>query len=74
MYFNTETQTRVLQRFHFALKDNRYIFLGKRQNVVYPLEPLCACGTAATHFTKVSQAMGRDPLLARQVTPEATNS
>ncbi len=31
MYFNTETQGKVLARFHFALKDTGYIFLGRAE-------------------------------------------
>ena len=31
MYFNAETQTRILARFHFALKDDGILFLGKAE-------------------------------------------
>ena len=31
MYFNAETQTRILARFHFALNENSYLFLGKAE-------------------------------------------
>ena len=31
MYFNVETQSQVIDRFHFALKDNAYLFLGKAE-------------------------------------------
>jgi two-component system CheB/CheR fusion protein len=31
MYFNSETQGRVLSRFHFALKDGGYLFLGRAE-------------------------------------------
>lgn len=31
MYFNAETQARILSRFHFALKDTGYMFLGKAE-------------------------------------------
>jgi two-component system CheB/CheR fusion protein len=31
MYFNAETQTRILDRFHFALKDSGVLFLGKAE-------------------------------------------
>jgi two-component system, chemotaxis family, CheB/CheR fusion protein len=31
MYFNAETQTRILTRFHFALGDHGYLFLGKAE-------------------------------------------
>lgn len=31
MYFNTETQAKILDRFHFALNDNGFLFLGKAE-------------------------------------------
>jgi two-component system CheB/CheR fusion protein len=31
MYFNAETQAQVLSRFHFALRDSGYLFLGKAE-------------------------------------------
>lgn len=31
MYFNTETQARILDRFHFALHDSGFLFLGKAE-------------------------------------------
>jgi two-component system CheB/CheR fusion protein len=31
MYFNAEVQARVLTRFHYALNDNGYLFLGKAE-------------------------------------------
>ncbi len=31
MYFNAETQARILARFHFALRDNGFLFLGKAE-------------------------------------------
>ncbi len=31
MYFNREAQTRILNRFHFALNDKGYLFLGKAE-------------------------------------------
>src|SRR5512138_2980573 len=31
MYFNAETQAQVLSRFHFALNDNGFLFLGKAE-------------------------------------------
>ena len=32
MYFNAETQARILARFHFALHRNGYLFLGRAEN------------------------------------------
>lgn len=31
MYFNSETQVKILNRFHFALKNSGYLFLGKAE-------------------------------------------
>ncbi len=31
MYFNVETQAQVIERFHFALRDGGYLFLGKAE-------------------------------------------
>lgn len=31
MYFNAETQAKILNRFHFALKDGGFLFLGKAE-------------------------------------------
>jgi two-component system, chemotaxis family, CheB/CheR fusion protein len=31
MYFNVETQSRILTRFHFALRDGGFLFLGKAE-------------------------------------------
>ena len=44
MYFNAETQARILARFHFALNDDGFLFLGKAEmlltqgNLFTPLE------------------------------------
>ena len=34
MYFNAETQVRILGRFHFALRDSGYLFLGKAETLM----------------------------------------
>lgn len=34
MYFNAETQERVIQRFHFALNDGGFLFLGKAETML----------------------------------------
>jgi two-component system, chemotaxis family, CheB/CheR fusion protein len=31
MYFNVETQAQVIDRFHFALREGSYLFLGKAE-------------------------------------------
>lgn len=35
MYFNAETQARILARFHFALRDNGFLFLGKAEMLTH---------------------------------------
>ena len=34
MYFNAETQGRILDRFHFALNEGGYLFLGKAEMLI----------------------------------------
>jgi two-component system, chemotaxis family, CheB/CheR fusion protein len=34
MYFNSETQTRILDRFHYALNDRGFLFLGKAETLM----------------------------------------
>ena len=34
MYFNAETQARILGRFHFALHDGGLLFLGKTEMLI----------------------------------------
>jgi two-component system CheB/CheR fusion protein len=34
MYFNAETQARILNRFHFALNDTGYLFLGRAETLM----------------------------------------
>ncbi|MTJ11002.1 CheR family methyltransferase [Anabaena sp. UHCC 0204] len=34
MYFNSETQGQIINRFHFAINDNGYLFLGKAEILV----------------------------------------
>ncbi len=34
MYFNAETQARILGRFHFALNDSGYLFLGRAETLM----------------------------------------
>jgi len=31
MYFNVETQSHVIDRFHFALRESAFLFLGKAE-------------------------------------------
>jgi two-component system, chemotaxis family, CheB/CheR fusion protein len=64
MYFNSETQARILARFHFALNENGYLFLGRAElllthsNLFTPLDLKCRI------FSKVPHVNMRDRLLA----------
>lgn len=63
MYFNGETQGRILGRFHFALRDQGFLFLGKAEmllshaNMFSPVQLKCRI------FSKVPKANGRDRIL-----------
>lgn len=64
MYFNAETQSRILTRFHFALRDGGFLFLGKaemlltRTNIFTPVQLKCRI------FSKVAELNLRDQLLS----------
>jgi two-component system, chemotaxis family, CheB/CheR fusion protein len=64
MYFNSEMQARILARFHFALNDKGYLFLGRAElllthsNLFTPLDLKCRI------FSKVPHVNMRDRLLA----------
>jgi len=75
MYFNTETQNHVLQRFYFSLKDNSYLFLGKAEMLFNRTNLFTPINLKQRIFAKVPQATGRDSLLFRRMNPEeAANS
>ncbi|HMK51034.1 MAG TPA: CheR family methyltransferase [Thermodesulfobacteriota bacterium] len=63
MYFNAEIQARILARFHFALNDPGYLFLGRAEmllthtNIFTPVELKCRI------FSKVPKMQMRDRLL-----------
>lgn len=62
IYFNSEAQTRLLSRFHFALNDSGYLFMGKAEilfthtTLFSPIELKCRI------FSKVMQGNLRDRL------------
>jgi two-component system, chemotaxis family, CheB/CheR fusion protein len=57
MYFNAETQGRVLSRFHFALNDSGFLFLGKAEmllthaNLFTPVQLKCRIFAKVPHAT-----------------------
>ena len=68
MYFNAETQAQVLQRLHFALSDDGYLFLGKAEMLFAHAHLFTALDLKRRIFSKVVRgiagASGRDRLLA----------
>jgi two-component system CheB/CheR fusion protein len=62
MYFNGEAQGKVLARFHFALRDEGFLFLGKaemlltRRNLFLPLDPRARIFTKSTQVSQRSRA------------------
>ena len=56
MYFNAETQSQILKRFHFALKDTGYLFLGKSEMLLTYGELFRPTSIKWRIFTKVPRA------------------
>ncbi|MEH2358027.1 CheR family methyltransferase [Nostoc sp.] len=63
MYFNSETQGRILARFHFALNDHGYLFLGKAEMLLMHSNLFTPLDLKNRIFTKVSTVNLRDRLL-----------
>ncbi|WP_242026772.1 PAS domain-containing protein [Phormidium tenue] len=63
MYFNAETQGRILTRFHFGLSDNGYLFLGKAEMLLTHSNLFSPVQLKGRVFTKVPRLTGRDRLL-----------
>jgi len=63
MYFNAETQARILARFHFALSDTGRIFLGKAEMLLTRTNLFTPLHLKHRVFTKVLKPALRDRLL-----------
>jgi two-component system, chemotaxis family, CheB/CheR fusion protein len=55
MYFDTPTQTRVLENFHFALRDGGYLFLGKSEALAARSELFVPVDLKRRVFAKASR-------------------
>ncbi len=75
MYFNAETQAKILARFHFALSDSGHLFLGRAELLLTHSNLFTPVNLKCRIFTKVSKANIRDKLmvLAQAGDYEATN-
>ena len=63
IYFNAETQARILARFHFGLMNQGYVFLGKSEMLLTHSRLFHAVDVRARIFQKLSKASLRDRLL-----------
>ena len=63
MYFDAETQARVLARFHFALNDNGYLFLGRAETMLSHMSTFAPVDLKRRVFLKVARPTVRDRLL-----------
>jgi two-component system CheB/CheR fusion protein len=64
MYFNSETQALILARFHFALGENGYLFLGRAELLLTHGHLFTPLDLKFRTFSKVSHVNTRDRLLA----------
>ncbi len=60
MYFNTEAQTRILKRFHFALADGGVLFLGKAEMLFAHTSLFAPIDLRSRIFRKVAKYNWRD--------------
>ncbi len=73
MYFDAETQSKVLARFHFALNDGGHLFLGRAESMLSHLSTFAPVDLKRRVFVKVPRPTFRDRLLvaSRAATAEA---
>jgi two-component system CheB/CheR fusion protein len=63
MYFNAETQARILGRFHFSLNDGGYLYLGKSEMLITHPDLFKPVDLKRRVFAKVARPTLRDRLL-----------
>ena len=64
MYFNAETQARILARFHFALGESGFLFLGKAEMVIAHASLFSPVDLKHRIFVKMPRSNYRERLLA----------
>jgi two-component system CheB/CheR fusion protein len=74
MYFNAETQARVLDRFQFALNDEGFLFLGKAEMMVTRGEAFRPVELKYRLFAKAPGAARRGPFPPAGLGPAAPNA
>ena len=63
MYFNSETQARILSRFHFALRDGGYLFLGKAEMLYSGASTFRPVDLRRRVFTSIHKGSLREKLI-----------
>jgi two-component system CheB/CheR fusion protein len=76
MYFNAETQGKILARFHFALNDTGFLFLGKAEMLLTHAHLFTPVNLKYRIFAKVPQVNMRNhlPLLVQAGSPDALHN
>ena len=74
MYFNAETQARILDRFHFALNDTGVLFLGKAEMLLTHANIFIPLSLQHRIFRRVSNPNRRNRLLAPLLMDEPETS
>jgi two-component system, chemotaxis family, CheB/CheR fusion protein len=62
MYFNAETQTKIISRFGFGLNDGGYLFLGKAEMLLTRLNMFAPMDVKRRIFTKLPRSNPRERL------------
>jgi two-component system CheB/CheR fusion protein len=63
MYFNAETQARVVRRFHFALKNSGFLFLGRAEMLLTHTNLFTPADLQYRVFTKTPGSEAREPAM-----------
>jgi two-component system CheB/CheR fusion protein len=63
MYFNAETQAKILDRFHFALKEHSFLFVGKAEMLLTQASLFTPVNNKYRIFARVAKVSWRDRLM-----------
>ena len=67
MYFNAETQSKILDRFHFALEPGGFLFLGKAEMLLARSPVFSPVNLKGRVFEKLPKGARRDPALLERI-------
>ncbi|HET8633880.1 MAG TPA: CheR family methyltransferase [Gemmatimonadales bacterium] len=69
MYFSAETQARILSRFHFALNENGYLFLGRAETLMTQTRAFAPVDLKRRISRKVNLPYTRERIMIPAFTP-----